>query len=302
MPKTFAAGELARNARMVLRLLAKPEARLVEAGAAGWVIETGRSRRRSGHPVANDLVRELANRDLLIQEPAGGYRISVAGERWVLGGGATGHNETGCRENGFGDQHRLVRRPDKNSRRAAPAGPAVNETESPLGWLRSRRDKEGKPLISEAQFDAGERLRVDYTVAQMSPRVTLSWEACDTPGAGGRTGRRPDSLEVNERALAAKQRFMRAVDAVGPEMSGILVDVCCLSRGLEAAERSLGWPQRSGKLVLQIALTQLARHYGLTQPHTDSRRTASIRHWGVEDYRPQVGLAPGNGDGNGGQA
>jgi hypothetical protein len=83
---------------------------------------------------------------------------------------------------------------------------------------------------------------------------------------------------------------------VGPELSGILVDVCCLSRGLEAAERSLGWPQRSGKLVLQIALTQLARHYGLIRDQTEPHRPASIRHWGVEDYRPQVGLVPGDED------
>jgi hypothetical protein len=173
----------------------------------------------------------------------------------------------------------------------------VNEAESPLGWLRSRRDKAGQPLISEAQYDAGERLRVDFTVAQLSPRVTLSWEACGAPGSNGRSGRRPDSLEVNERALAAKQRFLRALDAVGPELAGILVDVCCLWRGLEAAERSLGWPQRSGKLVLQIALTQLARHYGLLRAQADSKRSASIRHWGVENYRPQVAMVRRRGSG-----
>jgi hypothetical protein len=94
-------------------------------------------------------------------------------------------------------------------------------------------------------------------------------------GSHGRSGPRPDSLEVNEQALAAKQRFLRALDAVGPELSGILVDVCCLWRGLEAAERSLGWPQRSGKLVLQIALTRLARHYGLIRSEPPSKRPAS---------------------------
>ena len=31
------------------------------------------------------------------------------------------------------------------------ASPAFNEAESPLTWLRSRRGKDGKPLISEVQ-------------------------------------------------------------------------------------------------------------------------------------------------------
>jgi hypothetical protein len=172
----------------------------------------------------------------------------------------------------------------------------VNEAESPLGWLRSRRDKHGEPLISESQYDAGERLRADFTVAQMSSRVTLSWETCVAPGSHGRASRGPDSLDISERTLAAKQRFMQALDAVGPEMSGILVDVCCLSRGLEAAERGLGWPQRSGKLVLQIALTQLARHYGLIRAPTDATRPAQVRHWGVTGYRPYTGFIAGDED------
>jgi len=283
-----AAGEFARNARMILRILAKPDARLVEAGAGEWAIETGKSRRRSSQAVDNAMLRGLVDRDWLIREPTGSYRISVAGGRLLADAGLTA-------EERFGDQHRLVRPPERGDRRGLP-GPAMNEAESPLGWLRSRRDKHGEPLISEAQYDAGERLRVDFTVAQLSPRVTLSWDACVAPGSHGRSGRRPDSLEVNERALAAKQRFMTALDAVGPELSGILVDVCCLSRGLEAAERGLGWPQRSGKLVLQIALTQLARHYGLLRAQPGATRPANIRHWGVSDYRPEVGLIPGDGD------
>jgi hypothetical protein len=298
MAETLAAGELARKARIILRLLGGPDARLVEDGSGNWAVDSGKSRRRMGQRVEDALVRELVGRDWLIREPTGSYRISVAGERLLAEASASTDER-------FGDQHRLVRAPERPARRGSP-GPVVNEAESPLGWLRSRRDKTGAPLISEAQYDAGERLRADFTVAQLSPRVTLSWDNCVAPGSHGRSGRRPDSLEVNETALAAKQRFMRALDAAGPELSGILVDVCCLSRGLEAAERSLGWPQRSGKLVLQIALTQLARHYGLLRAEPDSRRPANIRHWGVDDYRPRVGDMAGDmagaGDGNGDQA
>jgi hypothetical protein len=42
-----------------------------------------------------------------------------------------------------------------------------------------------------------------------------------------------------------------------------LLRVCCFLEGIESAEKALGWPSRSGKLVLGLALDRLARHYGL---------------------------------------
>ena len=59
--------------------------------------------------------------------------------------------------------------------RAVPV--LVNEGESPIGWLKSRKDRNGRPLISEEQYAAGERLRADYWFAHLSPRVTSNWEA-----------------------------------------------------------------------------------------------------------------------------
>jgi hypothetical protein len=44
----------------------------------------------------------------------------------------------------------------------------VNIAESPLGWLLSRG------LVSQRQFDAGERLRADWERAQLPPRVTMA--------------------------------------------------------------------------------------------------------------------------------
>ncbi len=81
---------------------------------------------------------------------------------------------------------------------------------------------------------------------------------------------------------------MRALMAVGPEVSGVLVDICCELKGLEEAEQENGWPQRAGKVVLQIALTRLARHYGLIGDGAQRPARRSLRHWGSEDYRPTI--------------
>ncbi len=136
----------------------------------------------------------------------------------------------------------------------------VNRAESPLGWLRHRRDRAGRPFLSGAQFEAGEALRRDFEIAGMSPRVTT-----DLSGrvAGDATGVRPDRMSPTELQLAAKQRFDRAYDFVGPGLDDVLVRVCCFLEGIESVEKALGWPSRSGKLVLTLALDRLARHYGL---------------------------------------
>lgn len=176
---------------------------------------------------------------------------------------------------------------EKNSaRRSQAAKPAFNEIESPLAWLRRRRDKDGNPLISQEQFDAGERLRADFHFAQMTPRVTAAWDAI-VPSGRQRRAAPGAGVELQDHVVAARERVRLALKAVGPELSGILIDVCCHLKGLEEAERDAGWPQRSGKVVLQLALTRLARHYGIL-PAEEQPQRPQIRHWGTPDYRPKL--------------
>ena len=156
--------------------------------------------------------------------------------------------------------------------------PVLDDGESPLGWLARRRSPDGTPLISPAQFTAGERLRTDFTLAGLTPRVTASW----TPAAhSGRRGAPSDAAHFTDMRLAARQRLDRALTGCGPEFAGILLDVCCFLKGLEQVERERRWPSRSGKVVLMLALDRLARHYGLSDEARGPAR-AAVRTWLAE--------------------
>ncbi len=159
----------------------------------------------------------------------------------------------------------------------------VNEAESPLAWLARRKDREGRTFLDAAQLDAGERFRRDIEQAQLLQRVTANWEASINAARRG-----ADAGAVSEVAIDARRRLARAFDAVGPELAGLLTDVCGYLKGLELVESERGWPPRSAKVVLKIALDRLARHYGLAVEARGRERAESLLHWGAEDYRPRV--------------
>lgn len=155
----------------------------------------------------------------------------------------------------------------------------VNESESPLAWLARRKGRDGRTMISPNQFIAGEKLRADFTRGHLSPRVTSDWSA-PTGGRsrtfGGGAG------EMTDLIVASRQRVRLAMEACGPEFSGLLMDVCCFLRGLEEVERERGWPLRSAKIVLQLALDRLARHYGL-RDEARGEASARVRTWLAAD-------------------
>lgn len=210
----------------------------------------------------------------LIQKRGRGYCISQAGRAWLKRALSPGDP--------FQAQHG-ARRPELREMEDGQERPViVNDAESPLAWLARRTDKSGAPLIAPCQFAAGERLRADYTYAGLTGRLTASYGP-----QSGRSGGGEEAAYISETVLAARQRVSHALKAVGPELAGVLLDVCCHLKGLEEVEQEEGWPRRSGKIVLQKALTSLARHYGLiseAQALGEVRRR--LQHWGTGDYRP----------------
>lgn len=137
-------------------------------------------------------------------------------------------------------------RPRKGRRSAT-----VNVAESPLTWLHARGH------LTDRQLAAGEQLRADWERAALAPRVTMRWDPVRVSG-----GRDAD-LSPAERQVAAKARFDGAIAEAGPGLSDILWRVACAGEGVPVAEKALGWPVRSGKLVLGLALDRVAAFYRL---------------------------------------
>lgn len=147
-------------------------------------------------------------------------------------------------------QHQIIEKKEGMGESGGAREVSLNVTESPLGWLLHRKH------ITPEQFDAGEALRKDFELSGMSPKVTRDY---------ARTVRSSKSSgsEPYVRNLDAKKRFQSAIDAAGREFEDVLVRIVCCLDGLADFEKEQGWPVRSGKVVLGLALNRLARHYGL---------------------------------------
>ena len=181
----------------------------------------------------------------------------------------------------FQAQHQEISRKTMDS---ANTTIAFDESESPLAWLARRKGRDGRALIDPVCLAAGERFRADLTIAQMLPRVTANWSATGGRAKGGGAG-----MVFTDMLLAARQRVRKALDAAGPELSGVLIDVCGFLKGLETVESEHAWPQRTAKVVLDLGLRQLARHYGMAVSAIGPDRNRSLGHWGAPDYRPHIG-------------
>lgn len=260
--------QIAREGLRVLRRLAEPGSVLavapdMEKAVVMREFPDGRSARTG--VVDRAFAQAFALKEWITIRKAGrvtSYELSAVGrmalKRMV-------EEEEGARQGmaeapmAFGHQHREW----ATREIATEEGPKrmrYNLAESPVAVLGRRRDKDGKVFLTPELVDAAERLREDYELAQMGPRVAQNWERFLT--GSDRGGFRSDSLAEGPRA--ARDRVAAALRDLGPGLGDVALRVCCFLEGIEAAERRMGWAARSGKIVLRIALMRLRRHYDET--------------------------------------
>lgn len=256
-----------RDTIRLLRLLRAGAATVSPSSSPGKVLIDAAE--RGAAVVKAETLAELRRRGLVVMSGAR-LELSDAGKAAARRGEAS---------DPFQDQHREL----ASVAIELPEGRAtatVNLNESPLAQLAQRRAKNGTAFLDEREVRAGERLRADYTRGSLIPRLGANWAA---PVSGGRRGGPGGATELTDAAIAARLRVERAIAAVGPELSGVLIDVCCFLKGMETIEAERRWPVRSAKLMLKAGLGALSRHY---EPVRTSR--GNVLHWGAEGYRPAI--------------
>jgi hypothetical protein len=259
-------------ARIMESLCRRPEARLSAAAGDQYSLE------RCGAPdqsLSASAFRELLSRGLLVEAEPSRYAASPVAASWL--------KRRSHADRPFRMQHGTVETAALDD---VGPGALVDLDESPVGSLARRRGPDGSPWLPAPSVNAGERLRRDFELGQLQPRVTANWSA--SVNSRRRTGDAAGLTNLTDMAIAARRRFDSAISEVGPELSDLLIDVCCFLKGLETVERERQWPARSAKLVLRIALERLARHYGYEEIATGRPDGGRTRHWGADDYRPKV--------------
>lgn len=273
-PDAPPSSEMLRNeARRVLRRLAEPGAVLAvaaEMDKAVVVREDNAGAATRTAVVDSAVAQAMALKEWIACDTPGRvsrYRITGTGRAALAGllAEAENHASQGLAEDPAGFA-------GKTQTGDAPAAPRRRmrycAVETPLLALARRRDKTGQPFLADELVTAGERLREDFELSQMGPKLAQNWEGFLTGGVqGGRVqGGRAGGETMAQGPAAARARVTAALADLGPGLADVALRCCCYLEGLETAERRMGWSARSGKIVLRIALQRLRRHYdGLGQ-------------------------------------
>ncbi|MGO4525624.1 DUF6456 domain-containing protein [Microvirga sp. 2MCAF35] len=264
---------MTKEARRLLTMLGQPEtwAIIDPTDPASVLVH----RRRSGVSVgAGRFASAVA--DALVRQDLGRWEQSASGRKTLrltkVGEACLRRASAPEADMAFFHQHRETDVAIVESETGV-ARVRVDSDESPLDWLRRRKGRDGEPMIDEASYQAGERLRTDIMLAGLLPGVTARWDGMPRSGGPG------SPSESTDRMVAARQRLRNAFDAIGGDFSDLLLDFCGFLKGLEQIERERQWPARSAKIVVRLALSRLAEHYGIEASARGPAASRGIRTW-----------------------
>lgn len=220
-----------------------------ERGGARYALYPNNDRRR--RPLARlsaDEARALEANGALTRVGKA-YALSEAGR-------ARATRDAAIPSEAFAAQHRPVIDRTVVEADGRTRGVRGHDADATLRRLAALRDGNGDAWLDSAEIAAAARLRRDWEMGERGLVRGSDWSAPPN-GAGARAA----SNRAESAAGAycdARQRVSEALACLALPLRRVVERVCLREEGLEAMERGEGWPARSGKIALKLALAQLA--------------------------------------------
>jgi len=219
--------EVNEEARRILRRLCETTAFLVVAPNLDMAAVMRES--QAGNPVRiavldRKIAQAFALKDWIEcfhRGQVNSYRITTAGRaalKRFLAGDDDNSEAAQTVPSPFQEQHKDWQARDVDDDSGGRKRLRFNLAESPLTALGRRKGSDGKAFLGPDMVQAGERLREDFEMAQMGPRVTQNWDRFLTTGRSGGPGR--DS-GIAEGPMAARERVAGALRDLGPGLGDI---------------------------------------------------------------------------------
>ncbi len=245
---------MSRAAERALAALAQPGALLARdrGGASFGVFPDGDRRRRPLVKLSADAVGALLSEGaILAGAEAETFRLAAAGKARAAREAAPEAHPA------FLAQHAPLRTRHVMDG-AGRARPALQAGHDPTERLARLRDAAGAPFFAPEELAAARRLHQDWLAGQIGLTRGSDWSA---PPRGS-TPRAQNGAEAAISAGAdARRRFDDALAPLAPPLRRVIARACLAEDGLEAIETGEGWPARSAKIALKLALAQLAVRY-----------------------------------------
>ncbi len=225
-----------REAKRILRRLCEPGACLAvaqEMEKAVVVRESDDGKTTRTAVVDRPVAQAMALKDWIACETPGRisrYSITAAGRaalKRLLAEDDAARRGFAEAATPFADQHRVwgeKEAPVADSERSRRI--RYNLAESPILAMSRRKDKDGNPFLSSDLVSAAERLREDFELAQMGPRVAQNWEKFLT---GGGIGALTVPIAASVTARPARANVCRRCYAILAPVWGMSCCGCAVS-------------------------------------------------------------------------
>lgn len=142
------------------------------------------------------------------------------------------------------------------------------------------RTRNGEPaFLSSHQIEAVLRIHRLFERAQLRQVVTMRYG----PRISGAQGGSGDN--VGDMAIDARARLETLLMDLPSDCGNVLRDICGHEMGIQDVETLHGWPRRSGKIVLRLALDLVAGRMGLS-PVAQGQEAFGLRFWAQPGAMP----------------